>query len=79
MFTITIIALFAVALVLIAMRSFHIAPDRGMSICYFDTNENLNNAFKSLKEFQQNVAGKFEAKADAQKAITSSQSDFGEI
>ena len=29
---------------LIAMRSFHIAPDRGMSICYFDTNENLNNA-----------------------------------
>ena len=64
---------------LIAMRSFHIAPDRGMSICYFDTNENLNNAFKSLKEFQQNVAGKFEAKADAQIAITSSQSDFGEI
>ena len=23
---------------LIAMRSFHIAPDRGMSLCYFDTN-----------------------------------------
>ena len=31
---------------------------------------------KSLREFQQNVAGKFEAKADAQKAITSSQTDF---
>ena len=59
-------------------RSFHIAPDRGMSIFYFDTNENLNAAFPSMKEFQQNVAAKFDAKADAQKAITSSQSDFGE-
>ena len=63
---------------LIAMRSFHIAPDRGMSLCYFDTNENLNAAFPSMKEFQQRVAAKFEAKADAQKAITSSQSDFGD-
>jgi hypothetical protein len=63
---------------LIAMRSFHISPDRGMSIFYFDTNENLNAAFPSMKEFQQNVAAKFDAKADAQKAITSSQSDFGE-
>ena len=63
---------------LIAMRSFHTAPDRGMSLCYFDTNENLNAAFPSMKEFQQSVAVKFEAKADAQKAITSSQSDFGD-
>ena len=63
---------------LIAMRSFHTAPDRGMSLCCFDTNENLNTAFPSLKEFQQSVAAKFEAKADAQKAITSSQSDFGD-
>lgn len=63
---------------LIAMRSFHISPDRGMSIFYFDTNKNLNAAFPSMKEFQQNVAAKFDAKADAQKAITSSKSDFGE-
>ena len=49
---------------LIAMRSFHISPDRGMSIFYFDTNENLNAAFPSMKEFQQNVAAKFDAKAD---------------
>jgi hypothetical protein len=49
-----------------------------MSLCYFDTNENLNAAFPSMKEFQQSVAAKFEAKADAQKAITSSQSDFGD-
>ncbi|MDA9672050.1 hypothetical protein N9T59_00805 [Paracoccaceae bacterium] len=34
---------------LIAMRSFHIIPDRGMSICYFDTNENLTTAFPSMK------------------------------
>ena len=31
-----------------------------------------------MKEFQQSVAAKFEAKADAHKAITSSQSDFGD-
>ncbi|MDG0986067.1 MAG: hypothetical protein P8O74_01330 [Paracoccaceae bacterium] len=48
-----------------------------MSVCYFDTNENLNAAFPSMKESQQSVAAKFEAKTDAQKAVTSSQSDFG--
>ena len=48
-----------------------------MSVCYFDTNENLNAAFPSMKEPQQSVAAKFEAKTDAQKAVTSSQSDFG--
>ena len=48
---------------LIAMRSFHIAPDRGMSLCYFDTNENLNAAFPSMKEFQRSGAAKFLAKA----------------
>ena len=63
---------------LIATHSFHTAPDRGMSLCYFDTNENLNAAFPSMKEFQQSVAAKFEAKADARKAITSTQSDFGD-
>jgi hypothetical protein len=62
---------------LIEMRSFDITPDRDMSVCYFDTNENLNAAFPSMKESQQSVAAKFEAKADAQKTITSSQSDFG--
>jgi hypothetical protein len=45
--------------------------------CYFDTNENLNAAFPSMKEPQQSVAAKFEAKTDAQKAVISSQSDFG--
>ena len=64
---------------LIAMRNFHIAPDRGMTICYFDTMDNLNAAFPHMKEFQQSVAARFDAKADAQKAITSPQSDFGEV
>ena len=63
---------------LIVMRSFHIAPSRGLSLCYFDTNKNLNAAYPSMKEFQQNGAAKFEAKADAQKTIISSQSDFGD-
>ena len=63
---------------LIAMRNFHMAPDRGMTIAYFDTMDNLNEAFTFMKEFQQTVAAKFEANADAQKAITSPQSDFGE-
>ncbi len=63
---------------LIAKRSFHIAPDRGMSLCYFYTNENLNASFPSMKEIQQSVAAIFEANAYAQKAITSSQSDFGD-
>ena len=62
---------------LIAMGSFHITPDRGMSVCYFDTNENLNAAFLSMKEFQQPVAANLKAKADAQKSITYSQPDFG--
>ena len=30
---------------LVAIRSFHIAPDRGMSICYFDTNFAFFEAF----------------------------------
>ena len=63
---------------LIAMRSFHIAPDRGMSLCYFDTNENLNAAFPSMKEFLKALLKNSKQKADAQKAITSSQSDFGD-
>ena len=63
---------------LIAMRSFHIAADKGMSLFNFNTNSNLHAAFPLMKEFQQSVAAKFEAKADAQKAITSSQSDFGD-
>ena len=62
---------------LVAMRLFHIAPGRGMSVCYFDTNENLNAAFLSMKEFQQPVAANLKAKADAQKSITYSQPDFG--
>ena len=55
---------------LIAMRNFHMAQDRGMTNAYFDTIDNLNEAFPFMKEFQQTVAAKFEAKADAQKAIT---------
>ena len=50
----------------------------GINILLCDTNEKLNAAFLSMKEFQQSVAAKLKAKADAQKSITSSQPDFGE-
>ena len=44
---------------LIAMRSFHIAADKGMSLFNFNTNSNLHAAFPLMKEFQQSVAAKF--------------------
>ena len=63
---------------LIAMRSIHLAPDRGMSLCYFDTNDNLNATFPSMKEFKQNVYANFDAKDDATQPLTTSQSNFSE-
>ena len=55
----------------IRMRSFHIAPDRGMSIIWFKEQIFLDEAFPKLKEFQQAIADRFEAKCQAQKGITS--------
>ena len=37
---------------LIRMGSFHIAPDRGMTIMWFNNQKNLDEAFPGLKEFQ---------------------------
>ena len=50
------------------MRSFHIAPDRGMSIIWFDSQDHLDAAFPHLKAFQQQIAERFEARCEAQKA-----------
>ena len=36
----------------VASRSFHIAPDRGMSIMWFETQQDLDNAIPFLKDFQ---------------------------
>jgi hypothetical protein len=62
---------------IIRIRNFHIAPDRGMTILWFDTQENLDAAFPFLKAFQQQIAERFEARVEAQKGITSPDSDFG--
>lgn len=59
------------------MRSFHIAPDRGMTIIWFDTQKNLEAAFPFLKSFQNEIATRFEAYCNAEKAITSPELDIG--
>ncbi len=64
---------------IIRMRSFHVAPDRGMSIMWFDSQDHLNQAFDALKQFQQEIAKRFEAKCEAHKAITSPELDFGDF
>ena len=58
------------------MRSFHMAPDRGMTIIWFNSQKNLDAAFPGLKEFQKALASRFEARCDAQKGITSKEFDF---
>ena len=59
------------------MRSFHIAPDRGMSIIWFSEQKFLDAAFPLLKQFQQAIADRFEAKCVAQKGIASPELDMG--
>ncbi len=59
------------------MRSFHIAPDRGMTIIWFDTKDNLEAAFPFLKSFQNELATRFEAYCNSEKAITSPDLDVG--
>jgi hypothetical protein len=61
----------------IRMRNFHIAPDRGMTIIWFDNQEHLEFAFPHLKAFQQQIAERFEGRVEAQKGITSPELDFG--
>jgi hypothetical protein len=58
-------------------RSFHIAPDRGMTILWFDKQKNLDAAFPFLKSFQQEIAKRFEANCNAQKGITSPELNAG--
>ena len=62
----------------VRIRSFHIAPDRGMTIVWFDSQEHLDGAFPHMKTFQQQLAERFEARVEAQKGITSPESDFGD-
>ena len=60
----------------VSSRSFHIAPDRGMAIMWFKTQEDLDNAFPILKDFQNKLAEMFNGKVIAEKAITSPSLDM---
>ena len=60
------------------MRSFHIAPDRGMSIVWFNDQGALDAAFPIIKQVQAEIAEKFEARAEIQKGITSPDLEFGD-
>ncbi len=60
------------------MRSFHIAPDRGMSIIWFNSQEDMDAAFPMIKQVQGEIAKKFEGRAEIQKGITSPNLDFGD-
>ena len=61
-----------------AVRSFHVAPDRGLTIVWFDTQEQLDADYSGLVEFQNEIAKRFEAKTESRKGITSSEYDFGQ-
>lgn len=60
------------------MRSFHIAPDRGMTLIWFNSQESLDAAFPMIKQVQNEIAEKFEARAEIQKGITSPDLQFGD-
>ena len=63
---------------IIRIRNFHIAPDRGLAIAWFDTQENLDAATPFFKGMQQQIAERFEARVELQKGITSPEMDFGD-
>ncbi|MCH1482844.1 MAG: hypothetical protein L7W95_03175 [Alphaproteobacteria bacterium] len=60
------------------MRSFHIAPDRGMSIIWFESQEALDAQLPMIKEFQNMLAEKFQGRAETQKGMTSPDLQFGD-
>ena len=60
------------------MRSFHIAPDRGMSIIWFESQEALDAQLPMIKEFQNILAEKFHDRAETHKGLTSPNLQFGD-
>ena len=60
------------------MRNFHIAPDCGLPIVWFDTQETLDAAIPFFKGMQQQIAERFEARVELQKGIPSLDLDFGD-
>ena len=60
------------------MRNFHISPDRGMTIIWFNKQKHLDAAFPPMTAFQQQIAERVEGRVEALKGITSPESDFGD-
>ena len=60
------------------MPSFHIAPDRGMSIIWFESQEALDAQLLMTKEFQNMLAEKFQWSAETHKGVTSPNLQFGD-
>ena len=60
------------------MRSFHIAPDRGMTMIWFKEQAALDAVFPMIKQLQNDLAAKFEGRAEIQKGITSPDLEFGD-
>ncbi len=54
------------------------APDRDMTIMWFNNQKNLDEASPGLKEYQKALASRFEARCDAQEGITRAEFDFGD-
>lgn len=60
------------------MRNFHISPDRGMTIIWFNKQEHLDAAFPPMTAFHQQIAERVEGRVEALKGITSPEPDFGD-
>ena len=60
------------------MRSFHIAPDRGMPVIWFNSQEALDAVFPTIKQIQAELAERFQGRAEIQKGITSPDLEFGD-
>ncbi len=60
------------------MRSFHIAPDRGMTIIWFKDQAALDAVFPMIKQLQAELAERFDGRAEIQKGITSPDLEFGD-
>jgi hypothetical protein len=60
------------------MRSFHIAPDRGMTVIWFNSQEALDAVFPTIKQIQAELAERFQGRAEIQKGITSPDLEFGD-
>ena len=60
------------------MQSFHIEPNRGMSIIWYESQEALDTKLPMIKGFQNMLAKKFQGSAETQKGMTTPNLQFGD-